>query len=221
MPPGGRPLSIVMNGCTLFDGRVTSVPWYRVFSLTGCPAAALTGSTARIELRSPAGTDKEGKGERAEDGLGIATIDMLARDWPPPAESAADGRGAVRLVNDQAPLVRSDLVRFEVRNAGDTVWIDRPTAPDRAIDVTLRWRPASRRGPEAEQRLALPFALYPGDKWTTDLPLVPPTDLDDDGPWRVEVGLTGMDGTRVPTDVPLILDVQPDQPGLATRRAER
>jgi hypothetical protein len=215
VPPGGRTLSVSINGCRLFDGKVEAAPWFRVFSLKDCAASAHSGSAARIELRSAVAD--EATGEREPD-LGIATINLLDREWPPAPASAASGHAAVRIADDARPLVRSDVVRFEIRNDGETVWLDRPAAPDRAIDLMLRWRSASRRGREAEQRLALPYPLYPDDKWTTDLPLVPPTELDDDGPWRVEIALASQDGSQVPTGVPLSLEVQPDKPALAVRR---
>jgi hypothetical protein len=216
VPPGGSPLTVVVNGCTVFNGRVAAAPWYRTFSLSGCPATALSGSVAKIELHSGEATDD--KDSAPQEGLGIATIDLFHRDWPPPPEPASRGRGRVRLLNDRPMLVRSDVVRFEIRNAGDTIWLDRPTSADRAIDFTLRWRSSARRGAPSEQRLALPHAFYPGDEWTAELPLVPPTDLDDDGPWRVEIALASPDGSTVPTDAPLVLDVQPEKPALAVRR---
>jgi hypothetical protein len=216
VPSGGRPLTVAVNGCTVFNGRVAAAPWYRTFSLSGCPATALSGSVAKIELHSSEAAGDEDAA--SQDGLGIATIDLFQRDWPPAAEPASRGRGLVRLLTDRPALVRSDVVRFEIRNAGDTIWLDRPTSADRAIDLTLRWRSSSRRGAPSEQRLALPHAFYPGDEWTADLPLVPPTDLDDDGPWRVEIALASPDGSTVPSDAPLVLDVQPEKPALAVRR---
>jgi hypothetical protein len=217
VPAGGRPLSVAVNGCTVFDGRVPSAPWYRTFSLAGCPATALRGSEARIELHSPAAGD-EANADRVDDRLGITTIDLLERNWPLAPAPAASGHAAVRLAGERHPLVRSDVVRFEIRNDGKTVWLDRATTPDRAIDLTLRWHPASSRGHEAEQRLALPYPLYPNDKWTTDLPLVPPGELADAGPWRVEIALASADGSQVPSDAPLRVDVQPEKPRLAVRR---
>ena len=51
--PGGTTLTVTLNDCPLFSGRVESAPWYRTFSLRVCPAAALTAAVRDDRREEP------------------------------------------------------------------------------------------------------------------------------------------------------------------------
>lgn len=211
--PGGTPMKVAINGCTLFDGRVEEAPWHRTFALRDCPAAALAGRTARIVVSSPPWTEEGGEARTL--GVAVEAVNLFEADWPPPeAGQDAESRASLRSVEQTSgTFAAGGTVRLELANLGETTWLplrDAP-APDRAVHLAIRWRAA--RGRTREQQLQLPHAMYPKDKVLIEAPLVPPPDLPAPGPWEVTIVPVEHDGTPLSADARVVVSVAAPQPG--------
>ena len=72
------PLKVVINGCTLFDGRVPGGAWERSFDLATCGPDLFSSGEAVIELRS--GTFQPPGGDTRTLGVPVATLLLPSSD---------------------------------------------------------------------------------------------------------------------------------------------
>jgi len=204
---GGTPLTVTLNDCTLFSGSVDAAPWYRTFPLRTCPASALSQPYARILITSPSWV---GDGDDRTRGVAVETVNLFTEDWPLGGEAKSDTRGSIGLVNNRrGSRTAGTSVSIVVANTGTSTWLSAtdPPSKQQAVQIALRWRQARSGGPTHEQRVNLPHALYPTDRVLIDAPLVPPDQLRAAGPWRVTIAPIEQDGTPVPVDTALVVDV--------------
>jgi hypothetical protein len=199
-PAEGR-LHVELNACTVFDGAVDSEPWYRTFSLGQCPQEALTLPEARIVLRSP--THMAGIGSSARTvGVAVETVNLLPWEWPLRPQ-AAEGRLEARLLGDDAPHIRGSVAMVELANRGETVLLSPLDSREAGIDLELRWAGAA----GATQRLPLPRTLYPTERITAELPLMPPPVLEGRAPWTVNVVAVARGGRTIALEAPCVVRV--------------
>jgi hypothetical protein len=206
--PGGSELTLTLNGCTLFAGTVTAGPWYRTFPLRACAPSALQQPEARIVVRSPSWRPD---GEQRTLGVAVETVNLLLDDWPIADDGTRTFKATVRPLDPPGgPRETGQVLRVELANTGTATWLPSADAPEprRAIQVAVRWTPAAGRGPRQEQRLDLPRAVYPTDRVPIDVPLVPGGEPPaGTGPWKVTIAPVSSDGTDLPVDEPLVVDV--------------
>ena len=145
-------------------------------------------------------------------GLAITSVNLLSGDWPPHAAKPGEAKASIHLLPPiPSPFQRSDVLRLELTNTGDTAW---PSAADgvpeaAATDIVISWRGAHRS--VGEQRLPLAYTMQPGDQVREELPLVPPAAVERDGPWTVAIGPASRDGKSIPVEVPCVLHVVTDR----------
>ncbi len=205
--PGGIPFTLSLNDCTLFSGPVTTATWHRTFSLRDCPPSALTQPHLRIRLKSPSWTSP---GDPRDLGVAVESLTLWKDDWPVTDHERREARGTVQAVDTPtAPLEAGTSADILVANTGKSIWMPATAAPapPRPIQLALQWRALQRRLPLGEQRLDLPRELYPAERVVIDVPLVPPDELRDHGPWKVTIKPVELDGTEVPVDAALVIDV--------------
>lgn len=205
--PGGTTLTVSINDCTVFSGAVSVGPWYRTFPLRTCPASTLRQPEARIVVKSPGWKPD---GEERTLGVAVETVNLLLDDWPIADDRTRQLKAAIRVLDPPAARREAgQLLRVEVANIGTATWLpvaDAP-APQRAIQIAVRWTPDAGRGSPQEQRLDLPRPVYPTDRVPIDAPLIPPESIAERGPWTVTVVPVASDGTALPVEDPLVVDV--------------
>ena len=205
--PGGTPLTVTLDDCPLFSGRVDAAPWYRTFSLRPCPATTLSQPYAKIVVSSPSWV---GDGDARARGVAVETVNLFTDDWPLEDDTNQDTRGSIVLANDRpGPHTAGTPVPIVVANIGASTWLSAADLPSRrqAVQIALRWRPVRSGGRALEQRMNLPHALYPTDRVLIEAPFVPPNQVRASGPWTVTIEPIEQDGTPVPVDTALVLDV--------------
>jgi hypothetical protein len=69
------PLTISVNGCTLFDGVLPGGEWDRSFSLSGCPATLMESPKVRIRITS--GHSQPRLGQRRALGVPIVALEFV------------------------------------------------------------------------------------------------------------------------------------------------
>ena len=152
---------------------------------------------ARIALKSPGYTPTDNPRRL---GVAVETVNLFQDDWPLTDNERREARGAIRTTERLVtPREVGTPVQIEVANLGKSTWMPADNARNdrRAVQLALRWQVTDRRVHEREQRLNLPWPLYPTDRALIDAPLVPPDELR-----PVE-----LDGTDVPIDSALVVDV--------------
>ncbi len=200
----GRPIRIDVSGCTLFEGVMPGLPWARTLPLTRCEAA-LAQHEVTIGIHSDL-SPLPGGGQPV--GLALASVNLYSGSWPPKIAAPGQARADLRLLPPMpTPFQRSDVVRLELTNTGDTAW---PAAGDgvaagAATEIVLSWRGEHQR--VAEQRLPLAFTMHPGDQVREELPLVPPPDVEGDASWTVAIRPVLRGGEAIPVEVPCVLHV--------------
>jgi arylsulfatase A-like enzyme len=206
------PLTIVVNGCTVFSGPVESAPWFRTFPLDPCREAVTRASDVRIRLQSPPIQEKP-PGNRML-GVAVETINVFDEAWPPSAPDPAKTMAAVEPVEPvKTPLSTGTTVDIEIANRGESVWLGPTDKMDgrRGVDIVLRWRPERGNGRSAEQRMALPRTFYPEDRAVLTVPVVVPESLRATGPWELAIAPSFQDGTPMKVNPGLTLQVR--EPG--------
>ena len=211
LPPGGTPLTVTIDNCTVFSGDVSETPWYRTFSLGDCPAGSVAGSEARITIASRPWTSEAGRSQ----GVAVAAVNLLDSGWPLVEDQHLEMRGELRPIDQPAggTWIAGEPIRVELVNTGKATWLPQANAPEGArwVQIALRWqREGSRQ--TFDQRLPLPHAVYPADRMAIDLPLVPPAELRDTPPWTVAIVPVLHDGKPVPLESPLTLKVSDARP---------
>jgi len=208
--PRGTPLTVTLNDCTLFSGRVETAPWYRTFSLNTCPASTLAQPYATIVVKSPpwAGDDRRTRG------VAVETVNLFESAWPPEPAAAGQSRGSITLLERQ-PVAHpaGTPISIIVANSGATRWPSAADAPQEGapVQLAIRWRRAGSTGPTHEQRMDLPRALYPADRVLIEAPMVPPDALRLTGPWTVSITpIAG--GTPIPLDREITVEVTAASP---------
>ena len=204
-----RPIRIQIGGCTVFEGRMTPLPWARTFPLSAC-RAALAEREVTIGIHSELAPLPRRPEQSV--GLAITSVNLLSGDWPPGAAKPGEAKASIHLLPPiPSPFQRSDVLRLELTNTGDTAW---PSAADgvpeaAATDIVISWRGAHRS--VGEQRLPLAYTMQPGDQVREELPLVPPAAVERDAPWTVAIGPASRDGKLIPVEVPCVLHVVTDR----------
>ena len=204
--PKDGPLRISIGGCVLFDGPVESSPWYRTFSLRGCPPGALEGPAARLVLRSATHREAHRDGPR-DVGVLVETINLYAWDWPLGRQEGRAQMAIEPMTDSGEPQIRGSAAEIGVANSGSIVLFSSGDAPGPGVELDLRWARSGEPPRPAGQRVRLPRTLYPGERLVMPVPLMPPPALDDGGPWDLHIVPEQADGTRVALERPCILRV--------------
>ena len=181
--PAEKDLSIRVNDCEIFNGKVPSSRWSRIF---GLPACEEDDASTVIELRSRTHAGDHGR----ELGVAVERIDLLDQPWPPQALPLreADRQSQIRLANisnDDDIVGSTGSITATVANRGAAIW---PVPGDLgqefgAVRLGVLWfRKGNMTSPAAVQRVELPRALVPGDTVDVTFQLVP----------------VAADGTRLP-----------------------
>lgn len=208
-PHGPTPLTISVNECRLFHGPVDETPWYRVLSLDACPPSALAGRTARIVLKSPA-VGSSNPGDPRTLGVAVETVNLFSEEWPLKALPQGEASARIRADGGEQHQREGSALVLQVSNTGETIWLPPALAPDqdRGVEIGLKWRGERRASPH-EQRLQIPYPLYPGDRVMMALPLVPPAEVRDRGPWQVAITPIEHDGSPIPVEQACVVEVLP------------
>jgi hypothetical protein len=204
---GGTQLTVTLNECTLFTGRIDTTPWYHTFSLRACPAKALAQPYATISVKSPSWVNPADQQAR---GVAVETVNLFADDWPLAPGPGEKARASVSLVKGQPrEHVAGTPVSIVVANLGTSTWPAAEDAPagDSQVLIALRWQRAGASGPTHEQRMDLPYTMYPTDRVLIEAPMVPPDLLRSTGPWKVTITPIASDGTPIPADRNVVVDV--------------
>ena len=209
--PGGTTLTLTLNDCELFSGRVESAPWYRTFPLRACPPSALTQPYGTIVVKSPTwvGDDQRTRG------VAVETVNLFDDDWPiEPDRRPRDtrvgyfrGGSTGRADRGKAGVDRRHQRRQVDMALGDG-YVHLKGPP---VQIALRWRQAGSPGPTHEQRMDLPHTLYPTDRVLIEAPMVPPDALRLTGPWTVTITPVA-NGTPIPVDRVVSVEVTPGAP---------
>ena len=197
------PVRVSVNGCSLFEGSIDADPWYRTLRLQGCPPAALRAADARIVLESPTRQDPRNGGRRI--GIAVENLHLFTHEWP----AAPDGetRVVMRPVRGAgSEHARGSAAQVEVVNDGRSVLFSPDESADAGVHLELRWKGA----PEA-QRLRLARTLYPQERLVMDVPLQPPSAVERQPPWAVQVVPVRHDGRVIPLESPCELRVVPER----------
>lgn len=205
--PGGTALTVTLNECTLFAGHIDSAPWYRTFPLRTCPASALAQPSATIKVKSPTWVDPA---DRRTRGVAVETVNLFEEDWPIEPASNQKARASITLVGGQPPQqVAGTPVSIVVTNLGTSTWLSPIDAPAKApqVQLALRWQSAHASAPTHEQRMDLPHAVYPTDRLLIEAPMVPPDAIRQAGPWKVTITPVTSDGTPIPVEPGVVVDV--------------
>ncbi|HEX7085917.1 MAG TPA: sulfatase-like hydrolase/transferase [Vicinamibacterales bacterium] len=204
---GGSPLTLTVNDCTLFSDTVQAT-WNRTLSLRSCPPESLRPRNWEIRLVTPpwkAGDDPR------QLGVGVESITLMTDDWPVPDGRTRQARGQLRVVGGTREVRSGTSIEIIANNAGEAVWlpVDEASGAGWPVQLALRWRPANGNAPEHEQRMNIPRAIFPAERAAIQTPLVPPDELRDRGPWKLTIAPVAADGTAIPVESPLTLDVAP------------
>ncbi len=202
-PPSGARVRLHVNDCALFDGPVSSSPWYHTFSLDGCPALR-AATEAHIVIRTIGGA------AAVPQGVSLETLNLFPAPWPPPPPGPDDLRAAVQIVGEaREKVAHAEPLVVNVRNRGSIAWADSAAEPDWSGNTALqfRWRSLSSGAEDRSQRLRLPRVLHPGDTVEAEVPLVPPAALDRLGPWELAIVPVTDRGTEIPLDAPCTVRV--------------
>jgi hypothetical protein len=202
--PGDGPLRVQVNDCTVYEGPVTTAPWYRTFSLRDCPPSELQGSEARITLRSSTRV-LQGQSRRNV-GVAVETINLLATDWPLPAQRGDSRLDARPAKGADAAHIRGAAAELELVNRGNTVLQSPRESREEGVELELRWSGAS----ASTQRLPLSRTLYPTERLVIEVPLMPPPELEGRGPWTLHVVPVRRDGRPVTLQSPCVVRVVPE-----------
>ncbi|MBK5298876.1 MAG: sulfatase-like hydrolase/transferase [Vicinamibacteria bacterium] len=208
--PGGTPLTVTLNDCTLFSGNADAAPWYRTFPLRTCPVSPLTQPYVTIVVKSPSWV---GDGDQRRRGVAVETVNLFTDDWPLEPDADRHARATISIVDgQQIPRPVGTPVPIVVANIGTSIWLSAVDAPTKGqpVQIALRWRQARPGGPTHEQRMDLPHALYPTDRLLVDTPLVPPDALRTKGPWTLTITVIDHDGAPMPVDPAVVVDVTSD-----------
>ncbi len=208
--PGGTPLTVTLNDCTLFSGNADAAPWYRTFPLRTCPVSTLTKSYVTIVVKSPSWV---GDGDQRRRGVAVETVNLFTDDWPLEPDADRHARATISIVDGrQIPRPVGTPVPIVVVNIGTSTWLSAVDAPKKGqpVQIALRWRQARPGGTTHEQRMDLPHALYPTDRVLVDAQLVPPDALRTKGPWTVTISVIDHDGAPMPVDPAVVVDVTSD-----------
>jgi arylsulfatase A-like enzyme len=205
----GTPLTIALNGCTLYSGPIEDAPWFRTFSLGHCPDSALQGSDLRIALTSPTVQEKPPGSRKL--GVAIETINLLDDPWPPAPPDLSTTIATVEPAEPvKKPLATGSTIEVEIANRGESVWLgpgEATNGRDR-VDIVLRWRRHRGDGLAAEQRMALPHTFYPEDRTILTVPVVVPEPLRSAGPWELTIAPVFEDGRPIRVEPRLTLNVE-------------
>jgi hypothetical protein len=199
-PRAGGAVRIRLGDCVLHDGPVDSSPWQRVYSIDACPAVA-AAHEATLTFESATGRMDDGR----EVGVPVENVTMLPSSWPPASMTTSDWRGALALESGTSAVARATPVRVLVRNTGKGMWSN--AAGEAAVAVSLAWRRVPGGPADTTQQLRLPEVLFPGERLSVDVPLVPPPAVDGRGPWQVTLSLVALDGAVVPVEAAASLSV--------------
>jgi arylsulfatase A-like enzyme len=202
------PLTVSLNGCTVYEGTVEETPWFRTFALDKCSRAAFEGSELRIILKSSTAPEK-GPGSR-QLGIAVEAVNLLIEPWPPARPEPSKSLATVEpLAPLKAPIGAGSTLDVQLANRGKTVWLTPSEASNRSdgVDIALRWRTRGANGPDAEQRMALPRTVYPQDRTVLTVPVVVPDQLRNHGPWQLTVAPVFHDGRLVKVEPPFTVDV--------------
>ena len=88
---GGTPLTLTLNDCTLFTGRIDAAPWYHTFSLRACPARHSRAAARDDQREKP-----ELGGSRLTSstrGVAVETVNLFARRLAARTRPGARRRG--------------------------------------------------------------------------------------------------------------------------------
>jgi arylsulfatase A-like enzyme len=205
----GTPLTIALNGCTLYSGPVADTPWFRTFALGHCADSALQGSDLRIAFTSPTAQEKPPRSRVL--GVAIETVNLLDHPWPPAPPDPSTTIATVEPAEPvRKPLATGSTIEVEIANRGDSVWLgpgEATNTRDR-VDIVLRWRRLGGDGPAAEQRMALPHTFYPEDRTILTVPVVVPEPLRRAGPWELTIAPAFEDGRPIRVEPRLTLNVE-------------
>ena len=204
--PQGASLTVRLDGCVLFDGRLPPGPWYRTFALDRCPPS---GDRATVTLTSS--TFVPGGGDDRTLGVGVVALNLVTFPWPlAPADLPAESP-EYRLTfggdtRETVTPTEARLALLRVANDGDRPWPSAadPGDPENAVGVVVRWSRAGGKGaPVAEVLVSLPRAIYPGDVAVVPVPLLPPAVTLAPGDYDLRVGLRqGAHGEFPPPESP-------------------
>jgi hypothetical protein len=205
----GTPLTIALNGCTLYSGPIEDTPWFRTFSLRQCPGSTLQGTELRITLTSPTVQEKSPGSRKL--GVAIETVNLLDDPWPPAPPDPSTTIATVEPAEPvKKPLAMGSTIDVEIANRGESVWLgpgEATNGRDR-VDIVLRWRRHRGDGPAAEQRMALPHTFYPEDRTILTVPVVVPEPLRRAGPWELTIAPVFEDGRPIKVEPRFMLAVE-------------
>jgi arylsulfatase A-like enzyme len=205
----GTPLTVTVNGCTVYSGPVDYTPWFRTFPLGRCSGAVLQGSEVRIGFKSPPVQEKP-PGTRML-GVAIEAVNLLDDPWPPPRPNLAGAIATVEPVERvKKPVATGSTIDVQIANRGDGVWLgpEEGTSASDRVGMVLRWRGRHGNGPSAEQRMALPRTIYPQDRTVMTVPVVVPESLRNAGPWELTIAPAFEDGRLFKVEPRFTLDVE-------------
>jgi hypothetical protein len=171
--PIGKDLSVRVNDCEIFSGKVPAERWSRIFAWPSCKEE---DAGAVIELRS----STHAADDRRELGVAVERIDLLEQRWPPSASPLreADRRSQIRLpgISDDQIVESTVRVTAAVANRGAAIWAPPADLGQElgAIRLGVLWFPKGRTtSPAAVQRVELPRPLVPGDTVEVTFQLAP------------------------------------------------
>ncbi len=206
-PRGGTPLTLTVNDCPLFSDTVQAT-WSRTLSLRACPPESLRPRRWEITIVTP---PWKADGDPRQLGVAVESITLMADDWPVPDGSTRQVRGQLRVVGGVNAVEAGTSIQIVANNGGDAVWlpVDESSGAGVPVQLSIRWRAADGDAPEHEQRMNIPRSIFPAERAAIQTPLLPPDALRDHGPWKVTIAPVAADGTAIPVESPLTLDVAP------------
>ncbi len=202
------PLTVSLNGCTVFEGAVDETPWFRTFALDHCSRSTFEGSEVRISLKSATAPEK-GPGSR-QIGIAVEAVNLLVEPWPPARPLPSTSLATVEPLEPvKAAIAAGSTLDVQLTNRGKSVWLRPGESSERGdgIDIALRWRTRGANGPDAEQRMALPRSVYPQDRTVFTVPVVVPDQLRNHGPWQLTIAPVFHDGRPVRVEPPFAIEV--------------
>jgi hypothetical protein len=171
--PQEKDLTVRVNGCAIFEGKVPTGRWSRIFAIQDCGEDDETV----IELLS----NTHQPSSKRELGVAVERLDLLDQPWPPAATPLpeSDRRSHIRLRNlsgDGATVKSTQTIAVTVANRGTALWPSRGDVNREHAIVrfgVLWFRRGDTRQPAAVQRVELPRTLVPGDSVDLSFQLVP------------------------------------------------
>jgi Sulfatase len=206
------PLTVSIDGCTLYDGPVDETPWFRTFSLAPCKGSLAMRADTRIVLKSAAAP--EGAANSRLLGVAVEAVNLLAEPWPPSRPQPSTSLATVRPVTPvKTPLRAGSTLDVEIANRGKSIWLRPSDASDQkdGIDIALRWHARGSTSSGVEQRMALPRTVYPQDRTVLTVPVVVPDRLREAGAWQLTIAPVFHDGRPVKVAPLLTLAVETSQ----------